>query len=172
MRLNDTDRDLLEHYASLLAVKIDMRRSSTYFPKSMDIMLSTLFLEMLHIFTQAYPESSFSSSLSREEMLFTKFITCVWNQNVKRLTVKNMLCVTSKYLTTVCKAQSNHSAQYWIKTFVLRDLRIYFTYTDLKVIDVSQFTGFDNQSFFCKFFKKYFHSTPTQYRLQSQIMKN
>lgn len=171
VKLTEADTALVEHYATLLSLKIDNQRRDTYYPKSMNLVFSTLFLELLHIFIQAYPESKTNADFSREDMLFTRFITCIWNRDIKRLSVKayaDMLCVSSKYLTTVCRGQSNHSAQFWIKSLVKRDIGIYFTYTNLAIADVARFTGFQNASFFCKFFRRYFSTTPTQFRLLNQ----
>lgn len=74
------------------------------------------------------------------------------------------LCLTPKYLSTICKQHSGKTANEWIREQLLEDIRYYLRQTDLSIKQVSDRLGFANPSFFGKYVKEHFDMTPMQYR--------
>ena len=80
------------------------------------------------------------------------------------------LCISSKYLTAICKKQSGKTANDWIREQVLEDIRYYLLQSDLSIKQICDRLGFPNPSFFCKFVKDHFGMTPLQFRQQGGMV--
>lgn len=76
------------------------------------------------------------------------------------------LCITPKYLTTICKKHSGKTANEWIREQLLENIRYYLRHTDLSIKQVSDRLGFPNTSFFGKYVKEHFGLPPMQFRKQ------
>ena len=76
----------------------------------------------------------------------------------------NDLCISPKYLTTICKRHSGKTANEWITEHVLEDIRYYLKQTDLSVKQICDRLGFPNPSFFGKYVREHFGMTPLAIR--------
>ena len=74
------------------------------------------------------------------------------------------LCVSAKYLSTVCKKKSGKGANDWIREHVLEDIRYNLKHTDLSIKQICDKLGFPNPSFFGKYVKEHFGMPPAQFR--------
>jgi AraC-like DNA-binding protein len=89
------------------------------------------------------------------------------SNDVKRHTVESYaseLCISSKYLTAVCKKNSGKTANEWITEHVLEDIRYYLKQTNLSIKQICDRLGFPNPSFFGKYVKDHFGMTPLEFR--------
>ena len=99
--------------------------------------------------------------------LFQRFLDLVNKGQSKTQTVEDYaseLCISAKYLTTVCKRISGKTAREWIREHMLEEIRYYLKQTDLPMKQISDRLGFANPSFFGKYVKAYFGMTPMQFR--------
>lgn len=111
--------------------------------------------------------SSFSSLPSTGKGHFQHFLDLLYSTEVKHRTVETYaakLCISPKYLTTVCKKNSGKTANEWITEQVLEDIRYYLRQTDLSLKQVCDRLGFPNTSFFGKYVKDHFGMTPIALR--------
>ena len=74
------------------------------------------------------------------------------------------LCVSAKYLSTICKRQSGKTAGEWITEHVMEDVRYYLKQTDMSIKQVSATLGFANSSFFGRYVRHHSGLTPMQLR--------
>ncbi|MBQ7511477.1 MAG: helix-turn-helix transcriptional regulator [Prevotella sp.] len=98
---------------------------------------------------------------------FQRFLDLLHSEHVKHRTVESYaseLCVSSKYLSVICKKQSGKTANEWITEQVMDDIRYYLRQTDLSLKQVCDQLGFPNPSFFGKYVKAHFGMTPMQLR--------
>ena len=89
--------------------------------------------------------------------------------DVKHRTVEwyaTELCITPKYLSSICKKQSGKTANEWITEHVLEDIRYYLKQTDYSIKQICDLLGFPNTSFFGKYVKDHFGMTPMEFRVQ------
>lgn len=108
-----------------------------------------------------------TGSFSSGKGHFQRFLDLLHSAEVKHRTVESYatdLCITSKYLTSVCKKNSGKSASEWITEQVLEDIRYYLRQTDLNLKQVCDRLGFPNTSFFGKYVKDHFGMTPLEFR--------
>lgn len=98
---------------------------------------------------------------------FQRFLDLLHTSEVKHRPVEyyaNKLCISSKYLSFVCKKQSGKTANEWITEQVMEDIRYYLKQTDYSIKQVCDLLGFPNPSFFGKYVKEHFGVTPIQLR--------
>ena len=111
--------------------------------------------------------STVNSQLSTGKSHFQRFLDLLHSNDVKRHTVESYaseLCISSKYLTAVCKKNSGKTANEWITEHVLEDIRYYLKQTDLSMKQICDRLGFPNPSFFGKYVKDHFGMTPLEFR--------
>lgn len=98
---------------------------------------------------------------------FQKFLNLLHSTTMKHRPVEwyaNQLCISSKYLSAICKDNSGRTANQWIQEHVLEDIRYYLKSTDLSIKQICDQLGFPNPSFFGKFVRQHFGMTPIQLR--------
>lgn len=99
--------------------------------------------------------------------VFPRFLELLQNSKVKHRPVADYasdLCITSKYLTMVCKQNSGKTTMQWIEEYTLADIDYYIKKTDKSIKEISNLLGFPNTSFFGKYFKQHFGMSPLRYR--------
>ena len=74
------------------------------------------------------------------------------------------LCISTKYLTEICKKNSEKTANQWIREYVLADITHYLLNSNLSIKEIAAKVGFTNASFFGKYVKDAFGCTPLEYR--------
>ena len=111
------------------------------------------------------------SRISHSQSVFQRFMESISRRKVKKASVASYaseLCVSPKYLTSVCMKESGRSAAAWISQFVMDDISHYLKNTDLSAKEISDLLGFPNQSFFGKFFKKETGRSPGEWRREAR----
>ena len=104
---------------------------------------------------------------SRMETLFHRFLESVARRRIKKLSVSEYadeLCITPKYLSTVCRTVSGKSPTEWISEYVIEDITHYLRSTDLTAKEIADELGFPNASFFGKYVREHLGISPNEYR--------
>ncbi len=107
--------------------------------------------------------------LGQKDYLFQRFMRLLVEQEVKQRTVEwygHELCVTPKYLSSVCRQVSGRTAFEWINQFVLADIRYQLKYTSRTIQEVADYLDFPNASFFGKYVRQHVGCPPKEYRLR------
>lgn len=124
------------------------------------------FLLMCDLFSTNEPFDT-NEGVSRMNALFHQFLNNVAKRQKKKAQVAdyaNELCISPKYLTTICRKMSGKSAMAWISDYVTEDIIYYLKNTDLSAKEIAWHLGFENASFFCKFVKARLGMSPQEYR--------
>lgn len=101
--------------------------------------------------------------------LFNRFLGLVQKVEAKHNTVEfyaKQLCISSKYLTVICKKNSGKTANEWIQEYTLSAITNYLCSTNLSVKEISNRLGFPNTSFFGKYVREHLGCTPVAFRKQ------
>lgn len=109
----------------------------------------------------------------RERQLFNQFLELLQHQQQKRRKVvyyADQLCITPKYLSTVCRNVSGKSPMRWIVDGVMEDCYALLRNTDLTVKEISSRQGFPNSSFFGQYFREQAGLTPLEYRTKYKVV--
>lgn len=79
----------------------------------------------------------------------------------------NKLCITPKYLSSVCKETSGHTASALINHYVLNDIQLLLKRHDKSIKEVCNELDFPNLSFFGRYVKKHLGTSPKVWRKQN-----
>ena len=111
-------------------------------------------------------------SIDRDKKIFQQFLYFLSQEQQKRHLVNyyaEKLCITPKYLSTVCRKVSGKSPIHWITDSVMEDSYQLLRTTDMTVKEDSNKLGFPNSSFFGQFFREHAGTTPVEYRTKYAV---
>ena len=74
------------------------------------------------------------------------------------------LCITPNYLNAIVKKAMGVNAKLYIQNKILAEAKKKLAYSNLSVSEIAEHLNFETSSYFIRFFRKYTHSTPLQYR--------
>jgi AraC family transcriptional regulator, transcriptional activator of pobA len=107
----------------------------------------------------------------RSTSFFNRFLELLQSNEVRHRSVKyyaSALCISPKYLTIICKKNSDKTANEWIREYTLFDITDYLRNTPLSIKEISNKMGFPNTSFFGKYVKANLGHPPLEYRKNSR----
>lgn len=131
-----------------------------------ETLLKSGLLAVCNAFLEHSSESQEPKS-STTDAIFGKFLSMLQQSETKHLPVEyfaKRLCITSKYLSIVCKRHSGRTAIDWITEYTLSDITYYLRSTSMSIKEVAAQLGFTNTSFFGKYVKEHLHMSPLKYR--------
>ncbi len=105
------------------------------------------------------------------DKLFREFMALLGGSEIKHNTVAyyaEKLCVSPKYLSSVCKRNSGKTANEWISERLQEEVRYSLEHTDLSIKQICYQLGFSTPSFFSKYVRANFGVTPLQLRRRSR----
>lgn len=101
------------------------------------------------------------------ERLFQKFVMLLSSMDYTERQVAfyaNKLCITPKYLSTLCQQISGKSASKWINNFMIERIRRQLCYSEKSIKEIADDLDFPNVSFFGRYVKKHLGYSPISYR--------
>lgn len=116
-----------------------------------------------------------SSAKSRNEEYFHRFMQELSLHYKSERSVgfyASRLCITPKYLTTLIKKVSGHSAADWIDRYVILEAKNLLRYSSMSIQEVAYYLNFPNQSFFGKYFKHQTGMSPSAYKMQQRVSES
>lgn len=163
--------EMMDKYHALLYYKLE-HPHGYYHREIMQSLFHCMFYEFAAIISPLIESGKKIAVTQRQgELLFRKFIKLLSAFDTNDRSVKayaEKLCVTPKYLSTVCKSVSGKTALEWIHDFLADAITHKLKYTDMSIKEIADSLGFPNISFFGKFVKSRFGVSPKEYRLRLQ----
>ena len=98
---------------------------------------------------------------------FEKFIDLLGQSTQHRHTVNyyaNQLCLSSKYLSRICKNESGRTALEWIHEYVNQEISYFLLSSRLSIKEIANMVGFPNISAFGKYVRQVYGCSPSEYR--------
>lgn len=169
IKLGQNEADLMLKYYDLLVFKMDHPEMNFGRETVRDIMRCFAYDLLTNINKHLNPDGG-DDMLRQGDRVYHRFMLLLAeNSNVNR-SVKSYadeLCVSPKYLTSVCRKHSDYTASELIATSVMSRIKQLLLYSDLSIKEVAAEMGFDNLSFFGKYVKKHLGLSPNNYRKQN-----
>ncbi len=167
IRVREETLNMFKLYGALLTTKIKMERTPFY----REIIALTVKAGLYELLSNVENGSaSYVRGLTNQrEVLFKRFIDLLSSIRIKPRKLSwyaEKLCVTPKYLSTVCKQVSGKTAIDWINEYILVDIRFWLKNTDKTISEIAYLLKFPNISFFGKYCRTHFGVSPTEYREQ------
>ncbi|MBQ9219241.1 MAG: AraC family transcriptional regulator [Muribaculaceae bacterium] len=105
--------------------------------------------------------------LRQGDKLFRRFVLMLADGQRQGRSVKayaDELCVSPKYLTSICHQHARKTASEMIAQSMVGHIKQLLLYSDMTIKEVAAHLGFDNLSFFGKYVKKHLGVSPNNYR--------
>ncbi len=164
--LSQEEVDLMVKYYELLVFKMDHPEMNFGRETVRDIIRCFAY-DLLANINRKLDQGKDDDMLRQGDRIFRRFMLLLSeNSNVNR-SVKSYadeLCVSPKYLTSVCRKHSDYTASELIATSVISRIKQLLLYSDLSIKEVATEMRFDNLSFFGKYVKKHLGLSPNNYR--------
>lgn len=135
------------------------------------LQLKAFFLGFYDYITRDKSVSNEQTSSRRMNDLFNQFI------ELMRLEYKlshdvsyyaDRLCITPKYLNTIVKCVTKHTPKTIIDHYVVLQLKLQLSQSDISVKRLAWDFHFSDASFFCRYFKQHTGMTPQEFRKDTQ----
>ena len=166
IKLGQDEVDLMLKYYELLAFKMDHPEMNFGRETVRDIIRCFAY-DLLSNVNKHMNQDGSEDMLRQGDRVFRKFMLLLAENSNMNRSVKSYadeLCVSPKYLTSVCRKHSDYTASELIATSVISRIKQLLLYSDLSIKEVAAEMGFDNLSFFGKYVKKHLGLSPNNYR--------
>lgn len=163
--LEECNIQILQSYLHLLEVRL---KHPTLADNNAGLyaLLSTFIRDFLNIAAKQYRNHEYWE-LSAANSLFNKFIHLLYASVPQKTDVgyyADKLCITSKYLSTVCKQVAGETASSIINRYLTNEIRNRLMDFGKPIQTIAYELGFANQSFFGKYVKAHLGMTASQFR--------
>ena len=166
IKLEQNEVDLMMKYYDLLVFKMD-HQEMNYGRETVRDIIRCFAYDLLSNINLHLNQDSGDEMLRQGDRIFRRFMLLLAdNTNVNR-SVKSYadeLCVSPKYLTSVCRKHSDFTTSELIATAVISRIKQLLLYSDMSIKEVAGEIGFDNHSFYGKYVKKHLGLSPNHYR--------
>ena len=109
---------------------------------------------------------------SRQDEIFKKFIALVHENCIAEREVTfyaNKLCISTKYLTGICKSVTGEAAKKLIDDFSILEIKVLLQSTELTIQEIADRLGFPAQSYLGRYFKRHEGMSPKEYQSKYSI---
>lgn len=164
-KIGDDCMDVLFLYKELIDIKL--RYSERRFTKQTLVTIICSFIYELFAEVDIDENINYFDKHTQGDILFKKFMSILTTQEIVKRELSyyaDQLCVTSKYLSAVCKKISGKTAVRWINESLVEAVRYHLESTDMSIKDISIKFDFPNLSFFGKYVKRHLGCSPNAYR--------
>lgn len=173
--LNQESIELMNKYNSFLSFKTN-NKDGIFHKEVMSALFQAAFYDICSILSPLIEEEETKNvHMTQGYLLLKRFLKLLADSQGKERSVTafaQQLCITPKYLTTVCKASSGKTALEWIHEYTTEVIVQQLKYSDKSVKEISDGLGFPNISFFGKFVKGRIGVSPNEYRRQLSIKED
>lgn len=130
-------------------------------------MLQSMIYEFYDMFSPMLDRNIKNYGYSSGEVIFKRFVSMVSAETPRRREVgyyADKLCITPKYLSTICKKESGKTASEIINGLTTNYISQMLRSSDKSIKEIASETGFDNLSFFGKYVRRELGVSPREYR--------
>ena len=164
--MSQEEVDLMLRYYDLLIFKMDHPEMNFGRETVRDIIRCFAY-DLLSNINKHLSQDAGDDMLRQGDRVFRRFMLMLAEDTSASRSVQSYadeLCVSPKYLTSVCRKHSDYTASELIATSVISRIKQLLLYSDLSIKEVAAEMGFDNLSFFGKYVKKHLGLSPNNYR--------
>ena len=104
---------------------------------------------------------------TRQDEIFKSFVSLVHEHCASQREVSfyaDKLCISTKYLTGICKAVTGDSAKKIIDDFAILEIKVLLQSTELTVQEIADRLGFPDQWYLGRYFKRHEGMSPKEYQ--------
>lgn len=110
---------------------------------------------------------------SRKEEIYNRFMDLVIEHARTHREVAyyaDKLCISTKYLAEVAKAVAKETPKQLIDAFIVSEIKLMLTFTDMSIQQIANYLHFPDQSYLGRFFKHHTGMSPSTYKQQEMVL--
>ena len=164
--MSQDEVDLMVKYYELLVFKMDHPEMNFGRETVRDIIRCFAY-DLLSNINKHLSQDDDDDMLRQGDRIFRRFMLLLAEDTSASRSVQSYadeLCVSPKYLTSVCRKHSGSTASELIASSVVSRIKQLLLYSDLSIKEVAAEMGFDNLSIFGKYVRKHLGLSPNHYR--------
>ncbi len=164
LTLSPGEVDLFCRYYDLIRIKMT-GTPHQYRKELIDALLQAFRYELINILDSSYKLKP--QTYSATDRMFSNFMEILTGTSPKPRSVNyyaDKLCITPKYLSTICKKASGYTASELINQWVVKDIQTLLRRHDKSIKEVYNELDFPNLSFFGRYVKKHLGLSPKKWR--------
>ena len=164
--MQQNEVDLMMKYYELLTFKMEHQEMNFGRETVRDIIRCFAY-DLLSNINKHLDTDAEGDILRQGDRIYRKFMLLLAEKSNANRSVKSYadeMCVSPKYLTSVCRRHSNSTASELIAASMISRIKHLLLYSDLSIKEVAAEMGFDNLSFFGKYVRKHLGLSPNNYR--------
>jgi AraC-like DNA-binding protein len=162
------EMELMSRYYELAMFKMEHPETGASGKESIHMILRAYVLDMIaNVNVHMDVPREGDNILRQSDKIFQRFIIALAESNGVQRSVKDYaseLCVSPKYLTSICRKQEGKTAGELIVLNTVGHIKQLLLYSPLSIKEIATQLGFDNLSFFGKYVKKHLGESPNNYR--------
>ncbi len=170
IKLTPEEIDLMMRYYELAVYKFE-HPSLNYGRETMLNLLRSMALDLLSSISQ-HNSNGQQPILRQGDKIFNRFIMLLSGNETNNRSVQyyaDQLCISSKYLTSICNQKANQTAGEIIASHLVGRIKQLLLYSGKSIKEIAVEMGFENLSFFGKYVKKHLGDSPNRYRKKHAV---
>ena len=175
LQLSEEEYGVYATYKDIFERKLHMPRHE-YFSRSFDGMLTAAIYDFLAIIQRqrqgrAMTMPEMTATSDHAKAIVRKFLLMLVEDESRHHSVKyfsDILCITPKYLASICKQQTGKTPSQWIREQMIEKIRSMLVNTTLSSKEIAQRLEFPNPSFFGRFVRQHLGCTPLEFRKRNK----
>ena len=173
VHFSSEEMQLFAKYYELALSKME-NKHLLYAKESLKSLLNAYVLDLVSLISSQPVEGDGEDMMRQGDKIFRKFILLLSHNEGVRLNVSDyaqQLCVSPKYLTSLCLSRAEMTAGQLITQHTVRQIKQHLLFSSLSIKEIAMQLGFDNLSFFGKYVKKHLGESPNNYRRRNNYGK-
>ena len=165
VHFSDEHLQLFAQYYHLAIFKAE-HREIAFNNNSVKHLLHAFVLDLIAVVNKLQGRDD-ATVMRQGDKVFRQFILMLGHNGENLRSVSEFadrLCVSPKYLSSVCVQHTSKTARELIAQSVVSEIKRQLLYSDLSVKEIAALMGFDNLSFFGKYVKKHLGASPNTFR--------
>lgn len=168
--LDEQQLGFIHRYYDLVILKL-REKDSPFHRSVMQALFQAVFFEICNLVSSALlsPSPADKVPVRQAELLMQRFVRLLAESGGKKRNVAyfaDQLCITPKYLSTVCRGASGKTAIEWIHQYTAEVIVQRLKHSDQTIKEIADDLEFPNVSFFGKFVKSRLGLPPALLRRQ------
>ncbi|MBQ6963328.1 MAG: helix-turn-helix transcriptional regulator [Paludibacteraceae bacterium] len=170
LRLSGEDFERIGDYLQLIWDVLHSATGSVHVVRHLMMAL----MEDLRL-TENVLDSGTTAHKSRGEQLMQDFLELVAAHGTTERSISfyaEKTFLTPNHLSAIVKRQSGQTVMQWVNQRTLLEAKILLANTDSSIGEIASRLGFDEETSFCRFFKRETNCTPLEYRKKALFTQN
>jgi AraC-like DNA-binding protein len=127
--------------------------------------LQSMFLDFFDCHARVYGNDEISLQNSQiMQRFFSMLESGVYKEHRDIGYFASELCITSKYLSEICRKITGMSANFWINRFTIMDINRQLKARTKSLVEIADEFNFSSQAYFTRYVQNYLGQIPSNYR--------